>query len=43
MNFISLKARQLHICEAISPQNDTLLHPVVHQAIIKYSTILENN
>jgi hypothetical protein len=41
--FISLKARQLHNGEAVALQNDTLLHPVVHQGTIKYSPISEDN
>jgi hypothetical protein len=34
---ISLKARQLQICEAVALDNHTLLRPVIYQSTIKYN------
>jgi hypothetical protein len=38
-----MKARQLHNCEAVAQQNETLQHPVLHQVTIKYSAKSEHN
>jgi len=43
MNVISLKAIQLHNCEAAALHNHTLLHPVMYQGTIKYSPKSEDN